>query len=277
MANAVCTFDFTINNLDKWNVDTVKEKLREIAKEWVFQKEIGEKTHHEHFQGRLSLKVKKRHTTLCNETKDWGWCWSITSNENKDNNFYVMKPETKIDGPWSSAMVERYIPKQYRIEKLYGWQEKVGTYEYDTRKINVLNCKIGNQGKSTIAHITRLTKNGVVLPCVNDAKQLIESCCDILMAKELREEIIIFIDMPRAMTKERLYGMWSAVETIKSGYVYDMRNKYKEWDFDSPTIWVFTNEEPDRSLLSGDRWEMWDMTFDGDYHAMKNRRDGTTI
>lgn len=275
MENACCVFDFTAFN---YELEQIKEIMKKEAKAWCFQKEECPSTGTQHFQGRMSLKTKLRPST-CEKKwmKEYKIKVSTTSNENKDNYFYVMKDETRIEGPWSDTDVVKYIPKQYRIDKLYPWQEHVGKYEYDTRKINVLRCGLGNKGKSTIAHITRLNKNGVVLPCVNDAKQLVESCCDILMAKELREEIIIFIDMPRAMTKDRLYGMWSAIESIKSGYVYDMRNKYKEWDFDSPTIWVFTNEEPDRSLLSGDRWEMWDMMFDGDYDFIRNRRTGLRI
>lgn len=77
------------------------------------------------------------------------------------------------------------------------------------------------------------------------------------MAKETRSPSPIFLDMPRAMNKERLNGIYTAVEQIKKGKLYDLRYSYKEYWIDSPQIWVFSNIEPDISLLSRDRWRIW--------------------
>lgn len=59
------------------------------------------------------------------------------------------------------------------------------------------------------------------------------------------------------MNKERLGGIYSAIEQIKKGKLYDLRHCYKEYWIDSPTIWVFSNIPPDLSLLSKDRWKIW--------------------
>lgn len=67
----------------------------------------------------------------------------------------------------------------------------------------------------------------------------------------------MFFDMPRAMPKQALHGLYTAIEQIKKGKVYDLRYHYKDWWFDSPQIWVFSNTMPDRSLLSADRWKVW--------------------
>ena len=67
------------------------------------------------------------------------------------------------------------------------------------------------------------------------------------------------IDMPRAMNKERLYGLFSAVESIKDGFAYDDRYHYKEKLFDCPNIWMFTNVEPDMGMLSRDRWRFYEV------------------
>jgi hypothetical protein len=61
------------------------------------------------------------------------------------------------------------------------------------------------------------------------------------------------------MSKENLGGLFSAIETIKDGYVYDERNHFKEWWFDSPNIWVFTNSVPETDYLSKDRWVYWEV------------------
>lgn len=65
------------------------------------------------------------------------------------------------------------------------------------------------------------------------------------------------IDLPRAVKKEHQREMWAALETVKGGYAYDDRFHFKyEW-FDSPKIWVFTNQLPDLEYQSLDRWKLW--------------------
>ena len=96
------------------------------------------------------------------------------------------------------------------------------------------------------------------LPPVNDSEKLIYSVCDILTAKQERDPKIVFVDMPRAMDKQKLGGMYTAIEQIKKGKVYDLRYTYKEWWFNAPQVWVFGNMEPDlRLVMSMDRWKIW--------------------
>jgi len=66
-----------------------------------------------------------------------------------------------------------------------------------------------------------------------------------------------FIDLPRAIRKDKLSGLFSGIETIKGGFAYDPRYEFKSEDFDSPYICVFSNIVPDLSMLSLDRWNIW--------------------
>jgi hypothetical protein len=102
------------------------------------------------------------------------------------------------------------------------------------------------------------------MPTVSDGKELIQSMCNILTAKDCRIPGLVFFDMPRSQPKDKLRGLFAAIEQIKKGKVYDMRNSYKEWWFDSPRIWVFTNEKPQSSYLSLDRWQYWKINDSGD-------------
>lgn len=92
---------------------------------------------------------------------------------------------------------------------------------------------------------------------MNDAKELVQAVHSMCLAKDTRDPKIVFIDMPRAMDKTKLGGIYSAIEQIKNGYLYDMRYKFSEWWIDSPQVWVFTNIPPKTSLLSADRWKLW--------------------
>lgn len=252
--NAVCNWDFTLKDTNQ-DIEELKSELRKHCKNWTFQKEQGKETGYIHFQGRVSLKLKARKPPLFQNDCHW----SITSNDNKDNLFYVMKDDTKIAGPWSDKDKIVYIPRQFRDIKLYKWQKKIADSAniFDARKIDLIYDPSGNSGKSTIASLCELLYGGIDMPPLNDFKELIALLCDICMEKEIRDPKIIFFDMPRALDKDRLYGMYSAIEQVKKGKVYDCRYKYKDWWIDSPRIWVFSNQLPDQSLLSNDRWNIW--------------------
>lgn len=192
--------------------------------------------------------------------------------------FYVTKEETRQAGPWTEKVTEKYIPRQYRglLDRLYPYQKVIydSAQTFDSRIINMIYCTKGNVGKSTIASICELYANGIDLPPVNDSEKLIQSCCDICMAKETRCPSPIFVDLPRAMNKERLNGIYTAIEQIKKGKLFDLRYTYKEYWIDSPQIWVFSNIEPDLSMLSADRWRIWTVNENFELEKLVNYNFG---
>lgn len=263
--NACAMWDFRMN-AEGLDYMVIIKSLRKIAKRFVFQKEQGE-SGYLHYQGRMSLIKKHRHNELLKILRTLEMpvpnYHGQTANATyyAGDMFYVMKEETRVDGPWDERIVEKYIPRQYRdmLSKLYPYQKFI--YEnaevFDTRIINMIYCPKGNVGKSTIASVCELYGKGIDLPPVNDAEKLIQSCCDICEGKSIRNPSPIFVDLPRAMNKERLNGIYTAIEQIKKGKLFDLRYKYKEYWIDSPQIWVFSNIEPDLAMLSIDRWRLW--------------------
>lgn len=248
--NAVCCMDFTFHCEEEEKWTEIKEWLLKNCKKWSFQWEQGAQGS-KHFQGRFSLKVKKRVNTV---GAPFNWHLSITSKENSTNMFYVNKEDTRIAGPWGDDDEVIYIPRQIReIENLRTWQEQIRSQVgvWDKRSINVVYCVGGNIGKSTLLGYFRAFKLARVLPPVNDYKDLLRMVCDMPVSR------CYCIDMPRALNKDRLYGFYSAIETIKDGYAYDDRYRFKEICFDCPNIWIFTNTLPDTTMLSNDRWKIW--------------------
>uniref|UniRef100_UPI004048BC6C hypothetical protein n=1 Tax=Algoriphagus sp. TaxID=1872435 RepID=UPI004048BC6C len=142
--NALCAWDFTLP-AECLNLSELKEFLKEHCKSWCFQKEKGADTGYLHWQGRVSLKVKARKGPTLEKCH-----WSPTSTENKDNDFYVMKGDTRVEGPWSDKDI--YIPRQTRDITLRPWQLQVLADKgvWDTRTINCIICPKGNIGKSTL-------------------------------------------------------------------------------------------------------------------------------
>lgn len=250
----ICVYDWTAP-ADYISKEEIIILLKEHCKKWAFQKEQGEKTGYIHWQGRLSLKEKLRLNQLI---KTWGhpkFSFKPTSDANKDNVFYVIKNETRIEGPWTDKdPEEQYVPRQIReIETLYPWQERVIKISkiWDTRKINCIVDGRGNNGKSTLVGYMRAHNLGRKLPFSNDYRDLMR------MVMDMPTSNCYIIDMPRAINKEKLFQLWSAIEEIKGGYAYDDRYSFKEKLFDCPQIFVFMNSYPDTTLLSKDRWKMW--------------------
>lgn len=257
---ACCVWDFTF-----WGVEggagIVKEWLEGVAKGWCFQLEQAPNpapdSDGRHFQGRLSLKEKQREFWWgagkeCECPEVFKAHFSRTSGANRNNMFYVMKKETRVEGPWADTdPKEIYIPQQVRKIKLwYPWQQYIFglAYSFDERHIWMIGDRGGGIGKSTL--VTAMICSGLweELPPCNSYKDINRAVATIGPKKGY------VIDMPRGLPKSELAGFWAGIESIKNGRAWDDRYKWKRIIFDCPAIVVFTNVAPDWDLLSGDRW-----------------------
>lgn len=255
-------FDFTISK----NAIPDRERclstfLTRKCKKWGYQLEKGEVSGYEHYQGRLSLKTKVSLAAMVKMMntdfgKGFGKVSCTTVGCSKGTRFYeyTTKEETRIDGPWTDEDETLYIPRQIReMGNLRPFQKRVvdSANDWDTRHINYIYCPNGNIGKSLLVGYCRAHGVGRALPPVNDQKDLLRMVCDLPTSK------MYLFDMPRSMNKDKLYSFYSAIETIKDGYAYDDRYKFREKVFDCPIIWVFANSLPPTNLLSKDRWLVW--------------------
>lgn len=242
--------------------------LRQVAKQWVFQMERCPSSGRLHYQGRLSLIKKKREAELGAMLADSplrGLHVSTTVTGNVNQFDYMMKLDTRVDGPWDDKTWKEpaYIPRQFRglLERLWPWQAQVleSRHNFDDRAVNMIVDLKGCNGKSTVASLGDLHFGGIDLPPVGDHKELLQCCCDILMAKECRDPGLVFVDLPRSLTIEvkKFSPFMTAIEQIKKGKVFDMRFHYKEWWFDSPQVWVFANHPPNLDYMSADRWRFY--------------------
>lgn len=253
MSNPVSTYDFTLKAED-YTKDDVIDLLKDLCKKWTFQKEQGE-TGYVHYQGRMSLKTKQRLTTLKNKVFP-EMHLSPTSSQNMGNDFYVVKDETRIEGPWSDTSVPAYIPRDVaEITSLKPWQAQIeSTVNCDVRRdIYVLYEPRGNVGKTLLCRYLSLRRGAATLPPLNDYKDLMR----IVMCKPTSN--CYLVDMPRAKDKLKMREFWSGIETLKSGYAYDDRYEFREKYIDPPVIWLFTNTLPEEEMLSKDRWKIFEI------------------
>lgn len=257
-----CVYDFTCPLMDK---EEIIVWLKDNCKKWTFQLEKGE-SGYEHFQGRMSLKIKKRLGELIKLSWTKEVHWSVTSNENRDNDFYVMKSDTRIEGPWSDKDIEKFMPYQYGHigKQLLKWQQYIYDHKDDRepRYVNIIVDPVGNKGKSSFASWMEIEGHGCDMPPCNDGKELIQAAL-CMWNNVTRDPKIVFIDLPRAMPQDQLRGLYTAIEQIKKGKLYDFRYSYKSWWIHAPQIWVFCNTAPTREYLSPDRWKIWKFSSDG--------------
>lgn len=279
--NPCAMWDFRMTKGELSHTDIISS-LDGIAKTYVFQLEESD-TGYVHFQGRMSLIKKRRkgekHILLSLLPIKFEYLEpTVNASYYKGDLFYVMKEDTRIDGPYSDKdkPKEVYIPRQYRglLDSLRPFQQTIwdSTKVFEPRIINMIYCPKGNQGKSVIASLCELHGKGVDLPPCNDAEKLIQSMCDIIgpHGKQLRDPNPVFVDLPRAMNKDRLNGIYTAIEQIKKGKLFDTRYKYVDWWIDSPQIWVFSNIYPDLEMLSRDRWKIWTINDEYKLEAFKS-------
>lgn len=251
--HASCVYDFTLYDLFK--VRQIRDMLNVFCKKYTFQSEKGEKKGLFHFQGRFSLKIKNRKTGVIKLLrKIWeGFRVSVTSGANKDNDFYVLKEDTRIEGPFTDQN-DVFIPRHVtEMINLYPYQKSIIDMlkPYDARSIDVIINPIGNVGKSSLCDYMCIHLNAAELLYCKEYKDVMR------MAYDLGPHPIYLTDLPRALNKKKLADFFQGIETLKSGKCFDDRNTFRMRRMDRPRICIFTNDIPDLTLLSGDMWKLW--------------------
>lgn len=262
----VTGFDFTIPLNDTWpDHNVVETHLRKWCKKYAFQKEKGD-TGYIHWQGRVSLIKKRRLGELKKagflQPGGWPTVTSATTYQNGDN-FYVLKEDTKLDGPWIDTDYEeppvltRQL-KTFKKQEMYPWQSQVMEMakELDDRSINLIYDTIGNSGKSIMCEYLEYHKLAYEIPPMRSMEDIM-ACCMCLKSQKC-----YLIDMPRGMKKDKLGEFYAGLESLKNGVCYDKRYSFKKRRMDRPQIIVFTNTLPKWDLMSTDRWELYTMQPD---------------
>lgn len=248
--------DITI--FDDISVNDVRKIFEDISKHYCFQKEKGEKSGTVHYQCRISLKVKCRQNELIKKLQSRLAKFHVTTTAtvNKNEDFYCMKEETRVEGPFTDKN-NVYIPRDVRnMVTLKPWQAALRKElsVYNERTVDVIIDPKGRIGKTRFTRYMEIYEDAETLDFCNDYISLMR------MAYDLGPKLIYMIDMPRAISKEKLFEFYGAIETLKSGKAFEDRYSYRKRLFDPPRVALFCNKEPDMTLLSQDMWKLWEIT-----------------
>lgn len=265
--NAVSGFDLTIPALEL-QFTTVISFLKEWCKKWVFQKEKAD-SGYIHFQVRCSLIKKRRLNEIIGVTKlllPPGHHWSVTTTGvHEGQNFsYVMKADSRLEGPWNDKddgedppVLTRQL-KEFLTKDFYPWQTTVYEWckEQDDRSIKLVYDRKGNLGKSIFAEYLEYHQMAYEIPPF----RLLEDIMACVLSVKANKAYII--DMPRALKKDKLAEFYSGLECLKNGIAFDKRYSFKKRRFDRPQVIVFTNTLPDWNFMSKDRWIVYETQDD---------------
>lgn len=255
----------TDNHLD------IIPKLKQIFKKWAFQLEQSDSGYlHWQIRGHLYAKrTEKAAIASFNPTLWSAGHWSMTSTGvHLKNNFnYVMKLDSRKEGPWTDQDPEAEDPPVLTRQlstfmahigpdgaNMYPWQKDLLSLvqKVDDRLITcIVDDSSGNNGKSVFSEYLEYKGYGYEIPPMSCMEDIMQACMG------LRAQKCYLIDMPRAMKKEKLAGFYSGLEALKNGVMYDKRYAFKKRRIDRPQIVVFTNHYPERTLLSPDRWAIY--------------------
>lgn len=260
-------FDITIPEDKYADWEDLHKKLVGWCSHFCFQKEKGE-SGYVHWQCRVQLIHKKTQAAMLTEV-----CpiiqghWSVTSNgvhPGPKMFCYVMKEDTRIDGPWDdTSLIQEKPPltrqlRNFMEHDFYPWQKTCHelVQQEDDRWIHLIFDKVGNVGKSVFLEFLEYQGLAFEMPPLRHMEDIME------FAHSFPAQRAYIIDMPRGMKKDKLADFYAGLESIKNGVTYDKRYVGKKRRMDRPQIMVFTNMLPAFEFMSMDRWRIHVMSED---------------
>lgn len=250
---------FTLNNPLKSEVETLEIEFNEYCKKWIMGNEVGEDGT-PHIQGFFSLSKKLRFEQVKAFRGLTRAHLEHCKGSVKQNLLYCAK-----EGDWKGHGVlphEVMKPMEYagqdlpKDSELYIWQKElinIVKKPADNRTIHWYWEDEGNAGKSMFSKYLIYYYNACV---IQKGKY-----SDIMNHVFNHDNLSIFvIDVPRSSGNTVSYN---AIESIKSGVIFNSKYETGQKAILSPHVIVFANMYPDRYALSLDRWHIVHIEKDG--------------
>lgn len=218
---------------------------------YILGKEVGE-SGTPHIQGFVTFKPKKRPLSVI-PVKEIHW---EKARDVKASIAYCAK-----DGDYILKGI--VIPKPIKVlseDKLFKWQLKIIDIlkeEPNDRNIYWFYDEEGNCGKSVFSKFLVIKHDALVLS--GKASDMKYAISEYINKYGYGPEKII-IDLPRSFNKSFL--SYQGIEEIKNGLFFSGKFESKMVCYNSPHLIIFSNEYPNISKLSKDRWVITNLRDD---------------
>lgn len=243
-------WSMTLNN---YNVDHIIEMMEWLSSDnniekYCIQEEIGELNGVPHLQGFVSFRKKIRWSSLDLDSR---WHWEKARNK-KALEEYCAKDATHVGARWTNVM---YAPKM--IDPMEGkvfkdWQNdllEMFKQPPHQRLIHWFWDAKGGCGKTSFCKHICMHKNAILLD--GGAAHMKDGIRRHIEKHKFVD--IVFLNIPR--TKEEFVS-YAGIESVKDGIFFNNRYEGEMCLFNPPHFVVFANTEPKYEALSGDRWDV---------------------
>lgn len=242
---------FTVYCNDKYTLDEIEiqmiQKIQHKKLTYVFGREICPDTKRPHLQCYISFAVKQRLKTLLGNIYKYDtWHKAVCKGDEKDNYRYCTKEgnfKTNIKMPKSIGAL-----KKKEIE-LYGWQleamEHIKSCAQEQRRILWIFDRQGNSGKNVMCEYLVAEYGAVIM-----------GGCD----RHIKSQVMDNLDCELFIINVTRDGggvSYSAIEAVRDGLFasyFGTKNNGMVRLKHYPVIVVFSNDVPDTSKFSKDRW-----------------------
>ena len=185
----------------------------------------------------------------------------------KETNFISERYSGKIyKHQWQMDFLERKPQLKEVLNNPFIWQEFVRKELLDKvaddRTVDWIIDPVGNTGKSSFAraYVSEVPTDGILMKIDNLDRMeltLIKKIENYRM-KHYKDPKVIFFDFPRASDPSKIISATALMEDAKSGHLETtFGGKHKEIEISDVHIVVLSNNAPDLSVLSVDRWRLW--------------------
>ena len=150
----------------------------------------------------------------------------------------------------------------------YPWQKffqmHVLPMQPDGRIVDWLIDLVGNTGKSTFvrAYISQRITDGILIKIDNLDRMELTLILKIMDYRDhyFKDPRVIFFDFPRAVDFKKVVAATALIEDLKSGFLETtFGGKFRQLRIGDVHVIVMSNTSPDLSVLSEDRWRLWQL------------------
>lgn len=246
-APQLCHWFFTFNNYEKKDIEILEKKFKSVCKKYVFQEETGENGT-PHLQGSIHLIYAMRPSQLKLSKKIH---WEKTNNEQKADEYCE-----KLDSRTGGVFKWGFPCKLDIFTELRPWQQSILDIckeLADQRTIIWIYDKDGLNGKTQFCKYLGETIKAIGFSG-GESKDI--GCCLANIVKSGRDLNV----KPTTMTfnMQRCSKIdYSAIEAVKDGYIFSPKFESSQLSFNCPHVVIMSNNAPDVSKLSKDRWKFY--------------------
>lgn len=254
----------TWNNYPNDVFEQLEKYLVPDCIKYVFSKEVG-KEGTPHIQGAFILRAKKRQGTIYNMFKTKFFLDKMHGKW--DDQKYCVKDNGEV---LSNVVFKVKRPKDFlKFEQLNAWELKIdnicSTEKADDRKIFWFWSQVGAVGKTSFCkYLHNVYDCCIIGGKAADSKNCVATYIE--RSDDKRAPEIVICNIPKSQDFD--FVSYEGIESIKDMFFYSGKYEGLQVNDNSPHLFVFANEEPDRSKMSMDRWLIYEIVDkEGNYIA----------